>query len=274
MDLSCWKFASVGAEAVFERSVRSMEDNLACLGFSKGVMRPSYGLAEATLAVAMDEPATEVRRAYTTSVTIPIGDRVPLTNREGSVQGTCYLGHGTVLPCVELRVVGPAGETLPEQFLGHLHIRGDSVTSGYWGEQPRADDEWLDTGDLGFLLDGHLYITGRSKDLVIRGGEKFFPHEIEDAICSARLCRRGGVAVVSLTNHAQGREEVVAVAESRVTEPDKSRELQRSIGECVRHRFSLSLDRVEVVRPGTLPKTTSGKLQRTRLQAMLLERMG
>ncbi len=161
----------------------------------------------------------------------------------------------------------------PTDHRGRIWIKGPSVTEGYWGEsESPLKDGWLDTGDEGFLLDGQLYVCGRTKDTLIRGGVNFDAHEIEDAVEQALAelapelrCRAS--AVFAVRDDLQQRERAVAVLEVK-RRPEDADALFNSVRLAVLDRTGLGLDDIAYALPPGLPRTTSGKLQRSRAREM------
>ncbi len=179
---------------------------------------------------------------------------------------------GPALPGLEMRVVDPdTFEDLPERHVGELLIRGTSVTPGYY-KRPDATaelfrDGWLCTGDLAYLLDGELVLCGRIKDVIIVGGRNVFPEDIEWAVGGLEGVRAGNVIAFGMEGY-KGKESVVVVAETRGGD-------LRAIREAIHHRTlevcGLPPRDVMLVEPGTLPKTSSGKLQRARCRQQYLD---
>ncbi|HEX6200339.1 MAG TPA: AMP-binding protein, partial [Thermoanaerobaculia bacterium] len=219
-------------------------------GFRREALTPVYGLGEATLAVTFT-PAGR-------------GPRI----RDGVVS------VGRPLPGFEVEIRngdGREGEADGTGRVGRVWVRGPSLMEGYLG-RPRATaralrDGWLDTGDLGFLRDGELFLTGRAKDLVILRGRNYGPEEIEAAAAAVPGARPGCAVAASVMveggNGSGDREELVVFVEAgRETADELRRRLPRAVREAVVGTLGLPPDRVEVLAPGTLPRTSSGKLRR------------
>ena len=171
---------------------------------------------------------------------------------------------GRPLPGFELRVVDPAtGQARGEREVGELELRGPSVTPGYY-RNPEAtaatfDDGWLRTGDLAYLVDGQLVVCGRLKDVIIVGGRNVFPEDVERAAATVDGVRAGNVIAFG-SDRQRGREAIVVVAE---TKTDDVHEVHDSVVDQVCDAVGVPPVEVVLVRPGTLPKTSSGKLQRS-----------
>ena len=184
---------------------------------------------------------------------------------------------GTTFPDHELRIVDEAFATLPERHVGAIVARGPSVMQGYF-EQPDATaatlhDGWLLTGDLGYLADGALYVCGRSKDLIIRQGRKYHPPDLEASLADLQGVAISGVVVFGV-DRLESADEVVAVVETRAG--GRGVEVEDAIRRRVRETAGLEIDRVVLTAPGTIPRTTSGKVRRSetrdRLEAGTLVR--
>ena len=262
VDLSCWRIALNGAEPVAPRVLRGFCERFARWGFSSAAMTPVYGLSEAALAVTFSDVAVpfEARRF----------DREQLA-REGravdAADGVELVALGRPLPDFALAIVDDAGAELAPGQVGHLLVRGPSLMDGYL-DQPEATagvlrDGWLDTGDLGFLHDGQLYLTGRAKDVLILRGRNHSPHEVEDAVDSVAGARAGCAVAVSWLPEGDSGERLLLLVEARRDVPGSDYpRIARECAGAVRAAAGLDPDHVEVLVPGTLPRTSSGKLRR------------
>jgi fatty-acyl-CoA synthase len=173
---------------------------------------------------------------------------------------------------LELRICDPqSGGHMAEREVGELQIRGTSVTSGYY-KHPEAtteafDGEWLKTGDLAYLVDGELVVCGRLKDVIIVGGRNVFPEDVERAAASVDGVRAGNVIAFGVEGR-RGREAVIVVAETRADDPHP---IRQAVVARVLDAVGLPPEEVVLVPPGSLPKTSSGKLQRSLCRARYLE---
>jgi len=273
VDLSCWRAALNGAEPVAPGVLRAFARRFARWGLSPAALTPVYGLSEAALAVtfsALDRPCrsgwydrqalAEERVARRVS---PGAQGVNLPDRAQEI-----VSVGRPLPGFQLSVRDRLERELPPGRVGRLWVRGPSLMQGYLGDPEgtvrtlRAG--WLDTGDLGFLDDGELYLTGRAKDLIILRGRNHSPAEIEQAVDTLPGARAGcAVAVSWLPEGAAGEVLALFVEGSRHATPAELAALPDACREAVLAATGLALDRLEVLAPGTLPRTSSGKLQRS-----------
>ncbi len=264
LDLSSLRLAFNGAEAVSADTVGRFSERFARYGLRREAMTPVYGLAEACLGVSFPplgrgvlidriERAALQRqgRARPARADDPLPQRV--------------VACGRALPGHSMRVVDAAGRELGERVEGRIQFSGPSASSGYF-ENPEdsarlIDDGWRNTGDLGYLAAGELYLTGREKDLIIRGGHNIHPMEIEQAAGEVKGVRHGGVAVFASAARGGG-ERLIVLAETRET---REEERARMIGEI--NRLALDLvgtppDEVVLAPPRSVLKTSSGKIRR------------
>src|SRR5438067_8167866 len=265
LDLSSWRFAFNGAEPVSPETMAQFESRFAGHGFGSNVMSPVYGLAEASVGLAFTAPGERWqvdsldREHFSTTgeaLAANASDPAPLK----------VVACGTVIPDHDLRVVDGAGLELPDRAEGQLQFRGPSATSGYY-RNPQAtktlfDGDWVNTGDRAYLSEGRVYITGREKDIIIRGGRNISPYELEEAVGDLPGVRRGCVAVFGAAHPAGGTERVVVLAETR--EPDAARhaELKSRINELALGLIGAPVDDIVLAPPHTVPKTSSGKIRR------------
>jgi fatty-acyl-CoA synthase len=260
LDLSSWRVAGCGAEPVRAEVLLAFAERFAPAGFRASSFLASYGLAEHSLAVtfapngiAVD--TVDADRLVRRSVAVP--------SANGSTQVVRLVGCGRAFPGHEIRIVDENDRKLPDRYVGAIVARGPSVMQGYF-EDPLATaetlrDGWLYTGDVGYVVDGQLFVCGRTKDLIIRQGRKYHPPDLESAIAGLPGIRPSGVVVFGI-NRASAADEVVAVLEARAsTAPD---DVVDQVRRRVRETAGLELDRVVIAPPGTIPRTTSGKVRR------------
>jgi len=265
IDLSSWRFAFNGAEPVSPDTITAFVERFAKWGFRKNSLSPVYGLAECTVGVAFTPPGEPWRMdSLDRDAFSRTGEAVLATPDDPSPLKV--VGCGTPIPDHDLRVVDSAGLELPDRHEGHLQFRGPSATSGYY-RNPEAtkglfDGEWLNTGDRAYLSEGMLYITGREKDIIIRGGRNISPYELEQAVGDLAGVRRGCVAVFGSLDRASGTERVVVLAEMRDTDASRHNDLKRMINELAVGLIGAPADDIVLAPPATVPKTSSGKIRR------------
>lgn len=266
LDLSCWRYAWVGAEPVFPRVLARFVAAFERHGLRPETLCPSYGLAEATLCATMPTPGRPTRVAWVDVGSLRTTGFAAEANPHAP-GAAAFAGNGRALDNLEVEIFGSAGQALGDRHEGRIHIRGASVTDGYRNEPPRPPNGWLDTGDLGFMVDGELFITGRAKDVLIRGGVKFQPHELELVAQQVEGVRVGGAAAFCDLDAVAGREHIVIAIEAS-RRADAPHELPQRVRLQVAQETGVQVDRVDVVPAGSIPKTTSGKVQRQRAREL------
>ena len=265
LDLSSWRCAFNGAEPVSPETITGFRQRFAKYGFRPEAMAPVYGLAESSVGLTLQPPGRG-----------PVIDRIQrepfmrsrqaLSARADDTKALQFVGCGMPLPGHQVRVVGATGFELGERQEGRLEFEGPSSTSGYYRnpEETRKlfDGDWLDTGDYAYLAGGEIFLTGRVKDLIIRGGRNIHPYELEQAVGDIPGVRRGCVAVFGSADPASGTERVVVLAETREAETASREKLRRAINERAVDVLGMPADDVVLAPPHTVLKTSSGKIRR------------
>src|SRR3954470_984843 len=262
VDLSGWRTALTGAEPVAPAVLRALRDRFARWGFRPEALTPVYGLSEAALAVTFSDLGRPFRgRRF---------DRETMARKRRALEtpdGREIVSVGRPVPGFRLRIVDEAERDLPDGHVGRVWAQGPSLMDGYLGD-PQATARalrggWLDTGDLGFLQEGELYLTGRAKEVIILRGRNYAPEEIELAVEGVAGVRAGcAVAVSWLPEDAPGEVLALFVESSREATASEIEALPEACREAVLGATNLSPDLVIVLAPGTLPRTSSGKLRR------------
>jgi fatty-acyl-CoA synthase len=268
LDLSRMRIALSGAEPVDPAAVEAFVAEASRFGFRPGAVFPAFGMAEVAIGGAFPPP---MRGLVCDTVDRQVLERdrvakpVEITDPDDEALAVRRLPVlGPPVPGLEFRIVDlDTGEDLTERNVGELEIRGTSVTPGYY-KRPEATADlfragWLRTGDLGYLLDGELVLCGRIKDVIIIGGRNLFPEDIERA-CGRIAGVRAGNVIAFGSDRRRGREAIVVVAE---TKSDEINLVHASVVDHVCDAVGVPPVEVVLVRPGTLPKTSSGKLQRS-----------
>jgi 1-acyl-sn-glycerol-3-phosphate acyltransferase len=261
-DLSSWRLAFNGSEPVSARTIERFVDRFSRCGFRREAMCPAYGLAEVGVGAAFTPLGSGPRvDSVSRHALAHSGRAVPVSASESGA--ICFVSCGTALPGYEIRVSGTAGRELPDRHEGRVECRGPSVTTGYFG-RPEASREmfrrgWLDTGDLGYVADGDLFLTGRAKDLIIRAGRNLHPEELEQELGELSGLHREGVAVFASVDPSRGTERLIVAAETASVDTE---ELRTAITRRVVELLGTGPDDVVLVGPGTLPRTASGKIRR------------
>lgn len=263
IDLSALECAYVGAEPIPYSTLRHFTDTFAPLGLSRTVLVPCYGMAESVLATTLAlKPAVEGPGNFgRVRVLKPDPARPPLVSCGPPVDG------------VLVRIVDSAGAIVPPGATGDVQVRGASIMLGYQcpdGTVSKARDAWYDTGDQGFLSEGELFVVGRRKEMLIVRGRNLPPYDIELAIDNIPEVGLGHTVVISLPDEGRGRESIVAVVGTDCSQDDRRR-LRTDIAAVVRRAFGFSLDEIVLVPSESIPRTTSGKLQRLKVRELYLD---
>jgi len=282
VDLSSWRAALNGAEPVNPETLERFRERFAGYGFRREAQLPVYGLAEATLAVTVPPlnrgPLVDrvERQTFTAE-----GRAVPAALEDETA--IAFVSSGKALAGHEVRIVDEIGNEVPDRAEGFLWFRGPSATSGYYRNSkatetllprgPATDPgeyAWINTGDRAYRADGEIYVTGRVKDIIIKGGRNLYPHEVEELAARADGIRKGCIVAFGLTDEATGTEKLVVVAETRERDMPRRAALASAVTDLVSRGLGLPPDRVELIPPGSIPKTSSGKLRREETKQLYL----
>ena len=272
LDLSSCRLAANGAEPVSADTLARFAETFAPFGLRPEALAPVYGLAESTVGLCVPPPGRGVRVdrvAVEPMRARGVADPVP----EGA-EGLRFIACGPPLPGHEIRVVDEAGKPLPERRVGRLQFCGPSATRGYY-RNPEAsaklmDDGWLASGDYAYLADGEVYITGREKDLIIRGGRNFYPYDLEQVIGELDGVRKGCVAVFGVVGAEAADERLVVVAETREADAAQRSALEQRIAGAAVAQIGVPPDEVVLAPPHAVLKTSSGKLRRAAVREAYL----
>lgn len=272
LDLSSWRIAGIGGDMIRHHILEAFSERFAAVGFPASAFVASYGMAEATLAISfaplntgIQTDTIDLRRLETEGVAYPLDDP--------SHALRTFVLCGEALPEHEIEIRGPDGSLRADRRVGTVYVRGPSLMRGYFGQEAEtrsvlSTDGWLDTGDLGYMLEGQVIITGRAKDLIIINGRNIWPQDLEwSAETAIGSLRSRDVAVFSVETE-QG-ENIVALVQCRATNPDDRESLREEAANLFRRQHGVDVS-VILVPPHTLPQTSSGKLTRARAKAMLL----
>jgi fatty-acyl-CoA synthase len=273
-DLSCLRVVGCGAEPIHAGTMRAFLERFSVAGLARDVMLPCYGMAEATLAMSF----VGLRKTLLVDTIDPdacatSARAVPAPTSAGALE---LVSCGGPFPKHEIGIFDSRDRRLGDRMIGEIRFRGPSVAAGYFrnAEQTRqvfggeAEDGWLRTGDLGYVADGNLYISGRKKDILIVHGRNYYPQSIEWLVEEVSGIRKGNVVVFSVPGATA--EEIVVVAESAETDANARRSVAAAVKRHVNEEMALAIGDVTLVGAGELPKTTSGKLQRSKTREQYL----
>jgi fatty-acyl-CoA synthase len=264
LDLSSWRVALNGAEPVNHKIILDFERIFAPHGFNAEAMYPVYGLAESSLAVTCPRPGDPPRVVMAERATLGAGSRIRFTEDAGAAALVCV---GRALPGHEVSIADDRGKAVSDCRVGNVLARGPSVMHGYHEDEAATSrairDGWLWTGDLGFVHEGGLYITGRAKDLIIVRGKNHYAEDIERVAETVEGVRPGGSVAFAIYDEVRATDRAIIVCETMVEEGKEREAMTEAIIDAVSRDCGLVLDEAVPVRPGTLPKTSSGKRQRS-----------
>ncbi len=280
LDLSSWRVAGCGAEPIRPETLEAFASAFAKVGFKKEALLPSYGMAESSLAICFTELSEGMKTLSVDGATLWAEGAVKVDDGERSLRlvscGKAFAGH-------EVKVFAQDDATsqtpLPEGRVGELRLRGPSLMKGYWQDEERTREafagEYLRTGDLGFLHESHVYICGRSKEVIIVNGRNYYPQDMEWEAAKVPGVRKGNVIAFGSrdpTGQEVDRERVVVTFEVQdpheLETPARASELGAAVRKSIQEGMALSVDDVVPLLPGVLPKTSSGKLQRARTREL------
>ncbi|WP_386071007.1 amino acid adenylation domain-containing protein [Tahibacter sp. UC22_41] len=278
LDLSSWRTAFNGAEPVRAATLAAFAEAYADAGFDARAFHPCYGLAEATLLVCAAPSQTPLRSVRLDADALAAHRAVETSEESATTAISC----GNTWGGQDVAIVDRSRHALGDGAVGEIWVRGAGVARGYWGREAatqetfgaRLDDgsgPFLRTGDLGFVREGHLYVTGRLKDLVVLRGRNLYPQDIEaTAEAASEAVHAGACAAVAIDE--DGSEALAIVAEIDRHHRDRSPEtIAAAIRAAVADAHDAQVARVTLLRPGTLPKTSSGKLMRSACRALALD---
>ena len=268
-DLSRWRVAGNGADMIRPDVMQSFVNAFADAGFKASAFLPSYGLAEATLAVTLMPPGEGIR------VELVEEERLSGTPRDLSrpARYRAIVNCGVPVRGMEVAVRGEHGEVLAHHHIGKVWCRGTSVMHSYFRDPEATEacmvDGWLDTGDMGYLNEeGYLFIVGRAKDMIIINGKNHWPQDIEWAVEQLPGFNHGDIAAFAVERD-DGEEAPAVLVHCRVTDAEERRELRERIREKVQSVTGMQC-LVELVPPRSLPRTSSGKLSRAKAKRLYL----
>ncbi len=273
LDLHSWRIAFNGSEAVSPDTLFRFNRRFSKFGFRQETFLPVYGMAEASVALSfpplgrpprIDHVAREQFERQRIAVAVSPDDPSSLR----------FVSCGFPIPGHEIRIVDNEGKEIAERIEGNLEFRGPSVMKGYYRDPETTKtflhEDWWGSGDLAYQADGEIFITGRKKDVIIKAGRNLYPEEIEEITGEMKGIRKGCVAAFGVSDPQLGTEQLVIVAESRIDQKDIQEQLAGEVMEKVGGTIGIRPEVVLIVPPGTVLKTSSGKLRRSACQEAYL----
>jgi fatty-acyl-CoA synthase len=268
LDLSAVRVLGCGAEPIQPDAIDGFFKRFEGAGLKRSSFLACYGMAETTLAVSFAGLKDELKVDRLEFETEPT---------DGDTSGVHRLNHrisvvscGRPLPRHQVTILGADGEPVPEREVGEIFVEGPSVTGGYWDDEESTSKVFVDggvkTGDLGYMSDGELYVTGRLKDTIIVRGRNFDPTPLEVAAGRVDGVRQGNIAAFSVSDKVT--EQIVVAAEYREGDPER---IESDIVRAIQREVGLTVSEVVLIEAGSLPKTTSGKLQRSATRKQYLD---
>ncbi len=274
LDLSSWRIAGVGAEMIRPSILENFAQVLSPAGFSANAFLPCYGLAEASLAASfspLDEGLDVMHIDALALAERGVAVRVRSDNRKVNSIVNC----GKALPEHDIKIVNEEGDEQPDLRVGRVLMRGPSLMEGYLNNKQATDavlseDGWLDTGDLGYMFEDNLYLSGRRKDVIIVNGRNIRAQDLEELAGEQPEVRMGDASAFGLED-SDGQQTVVLVVECRISKTAERQSLISRLQRLVYESFGIHCV-VELVKPHTLPRTSSGKLSRVAARKGFMER--
>jgi fatty-acyl-CoA synthase len=268
-DLSRWRVAGNGADMIRPDVMQSFVDAFADAGFKASAFLPSYGLAEATLAVSIMPPGEGIVVELVEETQLSGGD---VARADRPQRFRAIVNCGKPVKDMEVQIREEDGTPLPEKAIGKVWCRGPSVMVGYFRDPESTAacmaDGWLDTGDMGYISEGYIYIVGRAKDMIIVNGRNHWPQDIEWAVEQLPGFKQGDIAAFAITTPG-GEETPAVLVQCRTSDENERIRLRDEIRERVRSVTGMNCV-IELVPPRTLPRTSSGKLSRAKARNLYL----
>ncbi len=268
-DLSRWRIAGNGADMIRPDVMQGFVDAFASAGFKATAFLPSYGLAEATLAVSIMPPGEGIRVELVEETQlsgVAVGQDRPQRYR-------AIVNCGKPVRDMAVEVREEDGTPLPERAIGKIWCKGPSIMDSYFRDPEATNacmsDGWLDTGDMGYMSDGYVYVVGRAKDMIIVNGKNHWPQDIEWAVEQLPGFKAGDIAAFAITTPG-GEETPAVLVQCRSSDENERLRLREEIREKVRSVTGMNCV-IELIPPRTLPRTSSGKLSRAKARKLYLD---
>jgi 1-acyl-sn-glycerol-3-phosphate acyltransferase len=271
LDLSSLRMTVNGAEAVNPATIRNFTARFSGYGLRSTAVAPVYGLAECAVGLAFPPPdRTPIIDRVQRAPMMRRGQAAPAAPDDSTALE--FVACGRALPGHQIRILDPTGRELEDRREGRLQFRGPSATTGYFRNPAKTRElfigDWLDSGDLAYTVSGDVFITGRSKDIIIRAGRNIYPHEVEEAVGDVQGIRKGCVVAFGVPDPRAGTERIVVVAETRERDPAERERIRHRIDDVVTTLLEAPADEVALCPEHTVLKTSSGKIRRAACRAL------
>ncbi|MHC5728883.1 MAG: AMP-binding protein, partial [Nostoc sp.] len=268
-NLSCVKFLLTAGEAVSSKAVEDFRENLVAYRLKATAIRPAFGMAEMGSGITYYQPIQEAPLLF---------HRVDKSRLQGTIKRVeidhpnynTFTDLGSVIPGITIRIVDEQNSVLREDTIGRLQVKGNAVSPGYYNNhnangQSFLKDGWFDTGDLGFITNGQLVVTGRAKETIIINGANYYSHEIEAVVEEIAEIEVSYTAVCAVCNADDATEKLAIFFSSPIIEEAKLLELLKKIRQTVVNKIGLNPDYLILLAKEDIPKTVIGKIQRSQL---------
>jgi fatty-acyl-CoA synthase len=260
LDLSSWRVAGMGAEPIPAELLNQFSEHFSKINFDRKAFMPCYGLAENTLAVSFFDEATSSAVDQVDRDILEYQGKA-VTPGKNTRAISSFVNCGKALPGHRIEIRNEAGAQLPERQVGHIFISGPSLMSGYFRDKSSQEQikatGWMDTGDLGYLLDGNLFVTGRKKDLIIIRGRNIWPQDIEYVAESEPEIRSGDAIAFVTDEHDEGAKIILQI-QCRVSSEERREQIVHSLTGRIQSEFGVTAN-IELLPPHSIPRTSSGK---------------
>jgi len=274
LDLSAWRFAFCGSETINPRTIKNFTKKFEPFGFKPESFAPAYGLAESTVGLSISGKKRLPRIDKIERVAFETKNQTIPTTSTNENEYVEFVSCGEIMSDHTVRIVDESDNPVSERVVGNIQFSGPSSMQGYHNNlaatQKAYHNGFWDTGDLGYLADNELFVTGRKKDLIIKAGRNLYPEEIEEIVNQIEGIERGNVIALGVSDPISGTEKLVIVAETTITEKNKQQFIRENIIKQLSSLLGLPPDVIVLVKPHVIPKTASGKLQRAIILFFLL----
>lgn len=264
LDLSCVRLIFSGAEPISKEVVDEFTQIMSKYGLKKNTMYPVYGLAEASLAVTFPHPGEKVRVLAVNRFNLKLGDKIDISKNK-TKDDNIIVSLGRPLNGETIKIIDNNGTELQNETIGIINIKGENITKGYYNNEKATESlispsGWLNTGDIGFVKDGNLYVTGRLKDIIFVNGQNFYASDLECIAEQVDGIEHGGAVVVGRHNYNNNQEEVIFFLLYKSEDFNKFSILAENLRKQIVQSTGINVNYIIPIKQ--IPKTPSGKVQR------------